>query len=127
VSSAGVAKMSEKSFFKELVKELEGIDKMDIVPKYPPCIDNILTELRAGKNQPHSARFLLVTFLLSKRLTAKEILKVFASSPDFQEDTTRYQINHIIENKYHRPGCTTIKMNGLCPNENCSWVIRRRG
>jgi len=85
---------------------------------FPPCIRSIIANLRSGVNLPHQARFFLVTFLHRIGMKNEEILKLFATAPDFREDMTRYQIEHItgkISGKeYDVPKCETLKAYGLC-------------
>ncbi len=85
---------------------------------FPPCIKSILVKLRNGVNLPHQARFFLVTFLHRIGMSNEDILKLFATAPDFREDMTRYQIQHItgkISGKeYEVPKCETLRAYGLC-------------
>lgn len=88
----------------------------------PPCILHIMDLSRRGVNLPHSARFALVTFLYALGLGYDDIIKVFAESPDFDEDMSGYQIRHIIgegrgRDAYTPPTCATMKSEGLCCGE----------
>ncbi len=85
---------------------------------FPPCIKSIIVNLKNGVNLPHQARFFLVTFLHRIGMKNEDILKLFATAPDFREDMTRYQIQHItgkISGKeYEVPKCETLRAYGLC-------------
>ena len=85
---------------------------------FPPCIHSIMNQLKEGMNLPHQARFFLVTFLHKIGLKNEEILKIFSTVPDFREDLTKYQIEHItgkISGKeYSVPKCETLRAYGLC-------------
>ena len=65
------------------------------IEKLPPCMKDILSAIQSGENVPHMGRFSLVAFLSSLKLSTNEILKLFSSAPDYQEDKTRYQVEHI--------------------------------
>lgn len=85
----------------------------------PPCILHIMDMSRRGLNLPHSARFALVTFLYALGNQYDDIIRVFAESPDFNEDMSGYQIRHIIgegrgRDAYTPPTCATMRTEGLC-------------
>jgi DNA primase large subunit len=92
------------------------------VTKLPPCIKTLLARAQAGENLPHSGRFALTAFLHSIGMSAEEILKLFSSSPDFDEDKSRYQIEHITGEisgtEYNPPECSTMKSYGICFDED---------
>lgn len=95
----------------------------------PPCIASIIQMAQAGQNLPHSARFALVTFLNALGLSYREIIAIFAVSPDFNEAMSEYQIKHITgelngTEGYTPPVCATMKTNGICfdPDPLCERV-----
>jgi DNA primase large subunit len=92
------------------------------VTKLPPCIKTLLAKAQAGENLPHSGRFALTAFLHSIGMNADEILKLFGTSPDFDVDKSRYQIEHITGEisgtEYKPPECSTMKSYGICFNED---------
>lgn len=85
---------------------------------FPPCISYILSNLKEGVNVPHSARFAVTAFLLNLGLTEDEIIEIYKNSPDFDEDRTRYQVEHIAGFKgtvrYTAPSCGTMRTYGNC-------------
>ncbi len=85
---------------------------------FPPCMKSIMAKISDGVNVSHQARFSLVAFLHRIGMKEEEILKVFASVPDFKRDLTIYQIRHItgkISGKeYSVPKCATMRSYGLC-------------
>jgi DNA primase large subunit len=100
--------------------------KMEVMPfgklsveKLSPCFKEILGAIQAGENVPHMGRFALVAFLSSLKMKTNEILKLFSTAPDYQEDKTRYQVEHITGNSsstmYKSPGCDKMRTYGLCP------------
>jgi DNA primase large subunit len=85
---------------------------------FPPCIKHLIAMAQAGENLSHMGRFTLASFLHTLGMSNEEILKVFASSPDFREDLASYQIDHITGvisgTEYTPPECTTMVSFGLC-------------
>jgi DNA primase large subunit len=92
------------------------------VTKLPPCIRHLLAKAQAGENLPHSGRFALTAFLHAIGMSSDEILQLFASSPDFDESKTHYQIEHITGKisgtEYTPPECSTMKSYGICFGED---------
>ena len=92
---------------------------------FPPCMKQLLAMAQAGENVPHSGRFAIVAFLHTLGATSDDIMKLFSTSPDFQEDKTRYQVEHITGvtsgTEYTPPGCDTMKTYSLCfkPDSLC--------
>ncbi len=85
----------------------------------PPCIDHIYKVLNNGENLPHSARLLLATFLLFSEKNIEEIIEIFKKLPDYNEQITRYQLEHLSgkkgsSKKYFVPSCEKIKIQNLC-------------
>ncbi|MDD1743235.1 MAG: DNA primase large subunit PriL [Methanomassiliicoccales archaeon] len=99
--------------------KVEGFGEID-AESFPPCIRRLIAMARSGENISHPGRFALTSFLFSIGLSRDEILAIFASSPDFDESKTRYQIDHITGEisgtKYTPPECSTMKSFGNCHN-----------
>ena len=89
------------------------------IEKLPPCMKDILTAIQSGENVPHMGRFALVAFLNSLKLSTSDILRLFSSAPDYEEDKTRYQVEHITgstsSTSYTPPGCDKMRTYGICP------------
>jgi len=117
------------------VKELLEQKRKEIKPhemgrvsflRMPPCIKAYIRLVEQGKNIPHSARFALVAFLHAVGMGNDDIMAIFATSPDFNEHMTRYQVEHIsgvtsgID--YLPPECSTMKSYGICiePDALCA-------
>jgi DNA primase large subunit len=92
------------------------------VTKLPPCMRTMLAKVQSGENLPHSGRFALTSFLHSIGMSSEEVLKLFATSPDFDEEKTRYQIEHITGKisgtEYTPPECSTMRSYGICFDED---------
>ncbi len=88
---------------------------------FPPCIRKMLQEVSKGVNLAHSARFALVSFLLQINMTPEQVISLFNTSPDFDPERTRYQVDHIAGasgTKYRPPSCATMATYGNCPGED---------
>jgi DNA primase large subunit len=100
------------------------------IEKLPPCMKNTLKAIQSGENVPHMGRFALVAFLNSLKLGTKEILDIFSRAPDFEEDKTRYQIEHITgdisSTSYSPPGCDKMRTYGICPVEEMDDLCKKR-
>lgn len=86
---------------------------------YPPCISSTLQQLEKGINLPHYTRIFLTTYLASTGKTEDEIIRGFRSSPDFTEETTTYQVKHLLgglggRTVYHPPSCKNLLQHGVC-------------
>jgi len=88
---------------------------------FPPCIKRMLSDVARGVNLAHSARFALVSFLLQINMTVDEVTSLFATSPDYDPERTRYQVEHIAGasgTRYKPPACATMATYGNCPGED---------
>ncbi|MDF1557409.1 MAG: DNA primase regulatory subunit PriL [ANME-2 cluster archaeon] len=99
-------------------KELgeEGFGEME-PGSFPPCIKHLLSSAQGGVNLAHSARFALTSFLLNIELSVDQIILLFNVSPDFNEEMTRYQVEHIAGGTgttYKPPACNTMITYGNC-------------
>jgi len=91
------------------------------IEKLPPCMKDILNAIHEGENVSHMGRFAIVSFLNSLELNMQEILHIFSKAPDYQEERTRYQVEHITgtssSTSYKSPGCDKMRTYGICPVE----------
>ena len=108
--------------------EAVPVGKLEI-SKLPPCMKDILAAIQAGENVPHMGRFALVAFLHSLKLSTNDILKLFSRAPDYQEEMTRYQVEHISgdisSTEYVAPGCEKMRTYGICPVEKIDDLCKR--
>ncbi len=109
--------------------EAAPVGKLD-VQKLPPCMKEILAAIQAGENVPHMGRFALVSFLHSLKLSTNDILRMFSSAPDYEEDKTRYQVEHITGSSsstaYTPPGCDKMRTYGICPADKTDELCKRK-
>jgi len=108
-------------------RKQQGFGRLSIV-RTPPCMRKLLEMTRAGENVPHSGRFALVAFLHTLGMDSDDIIETFATSPDFDERKSRYQVDHITGEisgtEYTPPECSTMKSYGICfnPDELCKRI-----
>ena len=112
------------SGFEEPVRKLISLSKkftttIVTTGEYPPCIKHAIEILEKGENLPHSGRFMLATFLLSKGQTVQQISPLFKNAPDYNERVTLYQLNHLAGTSgsgthYSCPSCEKLKTQNLC-------------
>jgi len=100
------------------------------IDKLPPCMKDLLAAMQSGENVPHMGRFALVAFLHSLKLSTDEILKLFSSAPDYEEDKTRYQVEHITgstsSTAYTPPGCDKMRTYGICPADKIDELCKMK-
>ncbi|MHC1679627.1 MAG: DNA primase [Methanomassiliicoccales archaeon] len=110
--------------YKEKYRD-EGFGEVSIL-KFPPCMKKLVAMAQAGQNMPHAGRFALASFLSFIGMPVDDIIKLFCSSPDFDQSKTAYQVRHITGDgygkKYTPPECATMRTNGICfePDELCN-------
>jgi DNA primase large subunit len=119
----GVKVESLQKFFDENRSRLTGEDLPSelMTEAFPPCIRHAFEGLMAGKRLSHMERFGLTSFLINVGMDIDEIVKLFVSVTDFDEQFTRYQIEHIAglrgsRTKYTPPTCSTFKTHSVCYN-----------
>ena len=110
--------------FEEPVKKLILLSKKFVTytvstGEYPPCIKHAIEVLEKGENLPHSGRFMLATFLLSRNQPIEQIAPLFKNAPDYNERVTLYQLNHLAGTsgsgtQYSCPSCEKLKTQNLC-------------
>ncbi len=86
---------------------------------FPPCIKDIFEALKRSENVPHHGRFAFATFLHTVGWNSEQILDYLSTTPNFDRERSRYQIEHVTGGKsvqaYTPPGCATMQTNGVCP------------
>ena len=83
---------------------------------HPPCIQQLLEDLKRHENLPHHARWYLAVYLLHTGMVVEQLISLYSNLPDFNEKITRYQIEHAQKKGYSIPTCATVKSWGIsCP------------
>ncbi len=99
------------------------------IEAFPPCIRRAFEGLMSGRRASHMERFALTSFLVNAGMDIERIVQLFVSVTDFDEQLTRYQIEHIAglrgsRTKYTPPTCATLRTHGICfnPDSICKKV-----
>lgn len=123
-----LAAVIEEAKTRKDAMQVDAFGEVDLA-LLPPCMKHILGQLQRGENAAHSARFAITSFLHAIGMTSDEIMKLFSTAPDFREDMTRYQVEHITGKtsgtEYSPPGCQAMKTYGICYNED-AWCRMER-
>lgn len=120
-----MAGLGAKGEYPQLVQEYakklsESLPKMEQAnlnissENYPPCIKALLARLAISENLPHTARVALAIYLVRAGLDNDKITKLFSTAPDFNEGTTKYQVEYIRKKEYSMPSCATMDSWGIC-------------
>jgi DNA primase large subunit len=97
--------------------------------EFAPCMHKLLEDLKTIENLNHTARWALAVYLLNTGMKVDEVVRLFSTSPDFDESVTKYQIEHALKRGYKVPSCSSMDSYGLCVS-NCgvkSPLAYRRG
>jgi DNA primase large subunit len=117
---AGLKKLAQelsKKLAAHSFKEFNFVASKNVATEaLPDCIAKIYSDLLAGKNIQHLARFDLAVFLAAIGMPEEQIVNAFRKAPNFNEKTTRYQIKKIFQKKYKPVSCAKMREHGL----NCS-------
>lgn len=86
---------------------------------YPPCITAMMKRTSQGQHLSHVERFTLVTYLLRQGISVDTIVSLFSNVPDFKEDKTRYQVEHLSgvrmgKEPYMPYNCASLQTHGVC-------------
>jgi len=122
----------------------EALPSEVVIEAFPPCMRRAYEGLLSGRKASHMERFGLTSFLVNTGMDLEKIVKIFVSVSDFDEELTKYQVEHIAglrggRTKYTPPTCSTLRTHGICvnPDSLCKQVkhplnyyrrkIRQRG
>jgi len=86
--------------------------------EFPPCMSKLLEDLKTVENLNHTARWALAVYLINAGMKVDDVVRLFSTSPDFDERITRYQIEHAVKRGYKMPTCSSMDSYGLCVS-NC--------
>lgn len=90
--------------------ELSGVEQDD----WPPCMRKAVRELEAGINVNHFGRLFLASISATIGLTEETCAGFFVNAPDYNPETTSYQIGHVFSRAYTPAGCAKLKLNACC-------------
>jgi DNA primase large subunit len=83
--------------------------------EWPPCFELAVSELNQGINVNHTGRVFLASMSRSMGFSQEETLAFFSNAPDYNVETSGYQINQIYEREYTPHGCSSLKTGARCP------------
>lgn len=78
-----------------------------------PCMTKIMERARTGENLPHFARVAIASYLIKIGKSIDEVVELFSHTPNFNEKTTRYQLEFIQKKGYNAPSCQNMDTYGL--------------
>jgi DNA primase large subunit len=129
--------LKRKPQFEEVIQVIKAQES-----DYPPCITALMKRTSEGQHLSHVERFTLVTYLLHQGISVDTIVKMFSNVPDFKEDKTRYQVEHLSgvrmgKEPYMPYNCSSLQTHNVCSgatNPICrtirnplSYHLRKRG
>ncbi len=82
---------------------------------WPPCLASAIQQLSDGVNVNHVGRVFLAAMAATMGWTIEATQTLFANAPDYDADTTRYQLNSVFDRGYTPHGCDKLKLNHNCP------------
>lgn len=101
---------------------LEDFTKVTISKEYPPCMNNILDQIKDGKNPNNISRVILGTYLLNRGMSVKQVSSVYNNTPDHDDKKTQYYVSKLEGYKCY--GCPKIESYGLCfRSKKCGNII----
>ncbi len=84
---------------------------------FPPCMAELYTKLLNGSPLPHYARYHISSFLAAVGMQSEQIVELFKKQANFDERTTRYQVERIAGvkgKKYNAASCRTLQDHNVC-------------
>lgn len=82
---------------------------------WPPCMTSAITDLSQGENVNHAGRRFLANMCRALALPIEQAESFFVNAPDYNQETTRYQLNNLYQGEYTPEKCDTLKLNARCP------------
>ena len=82
---------------------------------WPPCMLAAIAELNAAENVNHAGRRFLANMSRALGLPPEQCAGFFVNAPDYDANTTNYQISQIYEAEYTPEKCDTLALNNRCP------------
>ena len=82
---------------------------------WPPCYSISIEELASGVNVNHVGRVFVAAMGKSMGLPLEMTCSFFEGAPDYDPQTTSYQVSHVYEREYTPHGCGALKAAARCP------------
>lgn len=126
---ADLAPLREAARLRKEKMQVDQFGEVDL-KLIPPCMQHLLGQLQRGENVAHSGRFAITSFLHAIGMSPDDIMKLFSQAPDFREDLTRYQVEHITGvtsgTVYSPPSCQAMQTFGICYNADDTCRSRKK-
>ena len=90
--------------------DLSGVNR----DYWPPCMKKAVLELSKGVNVNHYGRLFVASMAQTMSLPKEECVNFFRNAPDFNLETTTYQVGNIYETGYTPAFCSKLKINACC-------------
>ena len=116
---APVSEPIKKVYQEKMLQQFGAIEES----AFPPCMQALILALTAGTNLSHAGRFSLTTFIHTIGMDVMGIAQLYARSPDYDQEKTMYQVEHITGRggtgtEYMTPSCAAMKTTGLCVHKD---------
>lgn len=108
------AKLVERAKELALDYETKHTEFKFVPTAFPPCVREVLNRFSRGENVPHIGRILLASYMSQIGKHADEIAAMFQHAPDYNAETTKYQVNFIVNKGYKVGNCDKYKNADWC-------------
>ena len=100
---------------KEARISFERTTNLNVAGEIAPCMRKLLEQLKNGENVSHMGRWVIAAYLLKRNdFTIDQIIALFSNTPNFNEKTTRYQLEFIKKKGYGIPSCVNLDSYDIC-------------
>ena len=82
---------------------------------WPPCFSSAVEELASGVNVNHVGRVFVAAMARSIGMPIDLACSLFEGAPDYDPQTTSYQVGHVYEREYTPHACAALKAAARCP------------
>ena len=82
---------------------------------WPPCFSTSVEELASGVNVNHVGRVFVAAMARSIGIPLEITCSMFEGAPDYDPQTTAYQVGHVYEREYTPHACAALKAAARCP------------
>ena len=91
----------------------------------PPCIQNIVRNIKSKNDVSHQDRYVITTYLISIGKSDDDIKDLMDLLPDYNNTMFTHQLKELRKSKYDPPTCEKIiNMTDVCtPNSDCIDLI----
>jgi DNA primase large subunit len=118
-----IAERVKKLALENVEENSDELPKTIVQTAFPPCITAIYQAASTTHHLSHMERFTLTSFLVNIGMSSEKVSELYKSFSDYNEQLTRYQIEHIAGEKgsgtrYTPPQCSVLQTHGVCKNRD---------